>query len=613
MAADFGWTLLVFGGVLLGMFAILQFANYIFHIKPGRWAFFRLALLIGIVYSAAVVLISDYSKESAPQKERHSDVLSFKAGPVFPEPTSEQMQDAFRSIYGAYLYDEDFLNDVEILNAENKRLTRENISLRSAASGGGVLPQEIAQSFLELTSRANDGDLCSFVGAEYWQITEKRPLWRGGDRKLFAGLKAREEPIILFQKLRNAENAVWGLAHCGHFKGQAWCADRTLELGGPNTETSRDFRDKYGCNDPIEKIAQAEAILSKAVSDAVAETVKIEIPDTKEAEQRKLSFREALAVFSLLDAYISDRTIEVFDRVIISTGEAIASEILSTDIPVTTDNLSWHQSVCVEKKNEFPWCRSVGRTAARIVLSPNLLQGVVISLYLSIFLMVFKRRRDRKLAAIDWSGAGKEIWEMKNGKSERQTRRLFRVSPEGPRPLSSFSKALFDGRRSKLVLAISGYFGLILILVALVESVFQLDGLQREFLRGLFFYTVAAPAALISMVVVAILSVAAVALIVVTITFPAGTWTPLGTLGDYGRAILGLIAHFIGPFYRVESLFVIIVSLVITFSMKSILGYFPGLEAAMPTWLLEFYTYIDTIPGGIFDSFFGKPTETTVA
>ena len=508
-----------------------------------------------------------------------------------------------------YLYDDQFLQDVQKLNDENTRLAQENSTLRAAVSGASVLPQEIAQSFIDLTNRARDGDLCEFVGGEYWRVVEERPLWRGGDKKQRAGLKARTDKIILFQKLRNAENAVWGLAHCGHFHGTAWCEDITNQFGGKQSEEAIDFRKSYGCNDPGEKIAQAESVISKAVSTASTETFDITIPDTETAKSRKLSFREALAVFSLLDAYISDRTIEVVDRLIIGTGDSIAGGILPLDVSPSESDLSWHQSLCAEKKNEIPWCQSVGRTAARIVLSPNLLQGVVISLYLSILLMAFKGPRDRKLAPIDWSRAGREIWEMKGDKRRSDNASTRLVGNSGSQSFTPVSMAFFSGPRSKLILAVSGYFGLVLILVALVESVFQLDGLQREFLRGLFFYTVAAPSALISMLVVALISLALVALFIVAIAFPAGAWQPLGTLGDYGRMFLGLLAQLIGPFYRIETFFVVFVSLVITFGMKTILGQFPGLEEAMPTWLLEFYNYIDTIPSGIFDGVFGEPTE----
>ncbi|WP_428410076.1 hypothetical protein [Hyphococcus sp.] len=410
MAADLQWTIALFGGAVLFCTVLLFLADRFGQVKAARWAFFRLPILFGLVYSALVVTITDYSVKNAGVDNRVSPEMNFAAGPVFPTPSTKQAGDAVRAVFGRYVFSQDFIDEVETLQSNYETLFAQNKNLTSALSQVETFSSDIAGDFLSLVEQAESGDLCEKVGDRYMRVVGKTGPFNVFDKTEQAGYKPRVNEIILFQPVRDAENIIWRTAHCGYFRGEAWCADQTASYGD-DAASADAFRKEWGCDFPGAKIAMATDALNAGPAEPPAD---IDMPKTGDEERAApTNLTDGVAVLSILDAFIQDRLTEAADRAVIAGSVAVGNFLNGTNYTSGLAELEWTVSVC-ESGQATPWCGFWLRKVSRIVISPYVLQGLVISIYATVILMVFRRRDDRGRKPLDWSAFGREVWDFKS-------------------------------------------------------------------------------------------------------------------------------------------------------------------------------------------------------
>ncbi len=409
MAADLLWTVTLFGGGVIFCTFLLFLADRFGHVKAARWAFFRLPIVFGLVYSALVVTVTDYSVENAGVEIRKTTEMDFSAGPVFPTPSTEQAGDAIRAVFGRYVFSQDFIDEVEALQSDYETLFAQNEGLTSALSQVETFSSDIAGDFLSLIDQAETGDICEKVGDKYMRVVGKTGPFGAFDKKEQYGYKPRVKEIILFQPVRDAENIIWRTAHCGHFQGQAWCADQTAAYGD-DAASADAFRKEWGCDFPGAKIAMAADALSAGPAEPRTE-IDVPKPD-EEMRTDSMNLTDGVAVLSIMDAFIQDRLTEAADRAVIAGSVAISNFLNGTSYKSGLSELEWTVSVC-DSDRATPWCGFWLRKVSRIIISPYVLQGLVISIYATVILMVFRRREDRKKAPLDWSTFGREVWDFK--------------------------------------------------------------------------------------------------------------------------------------------------------------------------------------------------------
>ena len=425
MQADLAWTFIIIALTLIASAALLVFGDRFGQIKGARWTYFRLPLYIGILYSALIVTISDLSVEQSKERVRTSGALSFEAGPILPSPSPEQAGAALRAVFGSYLDNDGqaaYLDDLRVAYLE---ALENNRGLRDAASDLNEASEFFTQPYEEFLLLAEQDGVCRYVGGEYkpdailgfGEVRGLKPRHEDVPGQNFIGIKVLARHL---QNVRDFENFVWRTSSCGFRKGQEWCRDH------PRLAAD------YGCSDPTTEIEAARRRMANA-EETVTDVVDSQPPKSPD-EIVELTPANGLVLISLLDAFTHDRLTEVIDASAIAILDELRGEMspirrVQRERSMERQNTSssfgypaWLSSSVCEEASAHQWCRSWARQALRIIISPYVLQGVVLSLFITIFLMLFPRK-DQKPLPINWSKINGDVWRFGpfSTKRSRQT------------------------------------------------------------------------------------------------------------------------------------------------------------------------------------------------
>ncbi len=431
MAEDFRWTLILLIATGTGFTLLLLALDRLPMpgLKAARWSFFRLSLVVGLVYSSLFVWVQERT-----------------ASAVFPEPDVAQAGEAVRLVFDSYVLDQSLIRSISDLEAE---LAAQKGELAAIKEAQVFLPEKVRSLMKQAVSK--EDNLCEIVGKR--ECLENRWMWNADDKGYVCisdRYVAREAEFRLsdrIQDLRDAENAIYGLAHCGFYRGGDWCKERTGQL---TDDEATEWRRRYGCNNPLDLYPE----LRETEPDIGEEETGTDEAGTDNANEGggesddPGGAYEALALVTIVDAWLHDRMTEVVDRgavwldaewTLLLTGTRPDLEINqqhSLCKPPADDggnpewiapgwcgpsgSIDWHLSLCKPPEDKGKpawiapdWCQAPARHVARAVVSPVVLQGMVISLYVTVLLMAFRRRRDRNAGDTSWQEEDNPVWNYK--------------------------------------------------------------------------------------------------------------------------------------------------------------------------------------------------------
>nr|WP_281722931.1 hypothetical protein [Nitrosomonas nitrosa] len=389
MSADVMWTGIVAGTIIfIALFCIL-FAERALGMKAARWGFFRLPLVIGIAYSAAVTLLADVSS--------NTDVadLGIFERPVFPEPSFNQAMPIVRSLFGTAISDETervARGRIETILDEIKTAT--NIPL-------GSTPEEIARAagvsstrgLCLWASKRVDGVSACEGGRFDWltpdnELGDAPECWRPFSDA--DGNQILQRMSSTIEATDDAKSAVWHAFRCGTIDpNNRWCASRNrVEPGCIDTKALANASQ----TEISRRLEQVRALVFEAEADYIASDALV---------------ASAPALFTVLDSFVHDRITDAIDR--------FAFYLLDLREPrLPTQSLAsdprWLVSDTCDMAETNVWCNgwlSPVRFSIRAVLSPNVAQGFVLATYLSMLLLVFGARGHGRL---DKSIITSELW-----------------------------------------------------------------------------------------------------------------------------------------------------------------------------------------------------------
>jgi len=456
MSFDRGWAQIAFLGTLIFAVCFVLFLERVAGWKGARWSYFRLPLLFGLVYSGTVFMLSDTLDGPTDRG-------------LFPAPSAPEAGEGIVYVFGDYLILEDVVDvfkrlqsraeDAEAKVEETSMVSEEIVSEATTLIG----------DFEAFVSALDEINVCQLVGTRYTRDFTVERRWQVGDITLreFEGtdtIRAGSRPLYepcevnllegrgcfkkLAEKPRVLEQQVWKIAGCGRSTdGIQWCRDVIGQSGNSEwTENATRFANRSGltnqqlhrqyCSPDTANIDETKEAIAELQCRISPERCGISVPDivddptvTEDGFEGDgtLTFEKSLSILSMLDAFVDDRVGEAIDRSIywlesrpsffFSSGNSVPSTSSKPDLALGDTLCELDQ----QGEIEVNWCGSMAQNLVKIMISPYVLQGLILSVYSSFILLVFQGRDDRGRPPPNWSKIDKLVWDFRGRKKRVQT------------------------------------------------------------------------------------------------------------------------------------------------------------------------------------------------
>ena len=366
--------------------------------KTARWSYFRLPLLIGGLFAALVHVVS--TEEKTKQ--------------LFKAPSDEDAVNVLSNFFGERILQKAWSQ------LENRSVELDKATAKASAelSQGGV---KICQA---LSAKNPSGDELRFPEAINFKpienleqlCTDTAALYKGilkpntGKKNLFDNFslnRERHRLSVFCDNVKNIDNVsndyfeqvraqnldVWMNLRCGALlekRTEAYCQALRDENEKQNFEENSDLRKELqSCSEP--SAGQESEIPQQG--DTIAGDAD-QLDDGNKNQEGQIGVLEA---YSILDGYIHAKIVDAVGVVYVFWNDLEGyHQSFRTDAAM--------DYFCEQKSEENPnetikkrfddWCapKSSLRAVASVVLSPYLLQGFVLSVYVTALLLAFRRR-----------------------------------------------------------------------------------------------------------------------------------------------------------------------------------------------------------------------------
>ena len=423
--ADMAWTLLCLAVTAAIGLLILLITDWGFKAKTERWSYFRMPIVLGLVFSSLIITVNDASKTG-----RLGDYMFSQE--IFPAPSLEAASVVFRTIFGNTINDAAFSKYTNELVAERNELASQFNQLSERA---GDL-QNAAGDTLALLQDIRDenrGNICRVTSKVYETTSGECQTVK--ERVKVLGAETPIERIIKRSECRRPftdDDGNWlvrrvfdGAKEFDSAKSQLWhlfeCGVRVSADAGEEPDLEPWCRlpgneNQPGCRDTGGELRAARARFETA-SALLGVKVAEDVPPRP--EPITVSADNLPALITLLDGYFNERIQVAIDRLV--TNQHQRAETANAFVPGRAVEVSaqatpsWLEgSVCIgESPSEHSWCRNPIRRVLQIPLAPYIIQGPVIAVFLTLLMFPLQRTRSNKDDLKALSDPKSPIWKYR--------------------------------------------------------------------------------------------------------------------------------------------------------------------------------------------------------